>query len=295
MTIHLFGASTPVGESFCRKTHDDVIVYSRNPSKLSHSSAFADLSQPDNFHPAPALGPSVWISFAPIWLFGPFLSHLECNYPERLQGVVGIIACSSSSVITKRFASNEYDRALVAQLFKSEELIISSCTRLSIHCSILQPSLIYGKVGPYSDKNLSLIAELLRRFRFIPFPSRSGLRQPIHASQLASVSLHFVDSFLSSKTSPFSQRILLGGDTILSYADMIKALIKAQPKSDPIHKSLIFPVPNRLFFLFVSPLLAIYPRYFEALIRIGADLSDFVPAHKITGSAPVSFPITFTD
>ena len=124
MTIHLFGASTPVGESFCRKSHDDVIVYSRNPSKLSHSSVFADLSQPDNFHPAPARGPSVWISFAPIWLFAPFLSHLESNYPERLQGVMGIIACSSSSVITKRFASNVYDRALVDQLFRSEELII---------------------------------------------------------------------------------------------------------------------------------------------------------------------------
>ena len=97
----------------------------------------------------------LWISFGPLWLLAPFLDRLAQDYPERLKGLRGVIACSSSSVITKRFAANRFDRELVARLNAAEDQLIATCRYLELPCRILRPTLIYGRVGPYVDRNLS--------------------------------------------------------------------------------------------------------------------------------------------
>jgi hypothetical protein len=86
-------------------------------------------------------------------------------------------------------------------------------------------------------------------------------------------------------------RIALGGDTTLSYADMIRALQQAQPPGDPARRCRLLPVPNRLFFLLAAPLLLRSPKAFEAVLRIGADLAGFTPAHQLLGREPESFPV----
>jgi hypothetical protein len=294
-SLHLFGAATPTGEAFRQ------LALSADPVRPLHaysrqatvSTDRADFNNPRAFRPAGQPGaPAIWISFGPIWLLAPFLEQLAREHPERLDGLRGLIACSSSSAITKRFAANRFDRELVARLTRAEENLLASCRRLDVPCRILRPTLIYGQAGPYSDRNLSRLLSLLRRLPVLPLPADTGFRQPIHARQLAAVALHLAQQLLGSGwDGTLPACIALGGDTTLSYAAMVSALQQAQPPGDAAGRCLLLPIPNRLFFALASPLLLRSPKKFEALLRMGANLAGFTPAHQLLGREPESFPL----
>ena len=199
MQLHLFGAATPTGEAFRQLAANAEFPWCLYPYSRRSNTTPADFSNPSVFYPAGEPGePALWVSFGPIWLLAPFIDHLSVACPERLAGMRGLIACSSSSAITKRFASNRFDRELVAHLNASEELLFSVCRRLHVPCYVLQPSLIYGQVGPYGDRNLSRLLQLLRCLPLLPLPAETGLRQPIHASQLAAVALYLAERSVNS-------------------------------------------------------------------------------------------------
>lgn len=295
--IHLFGATTGSGESFriqalSQLPNCPLFTYSRFPGNTDSASHFVDFNSPHSFHPAGDYAtPSIWISFAPIWLFGPFLEHLVLNDPQRIRHLSGVIACSSSSVLTKRYAYNSYDRELASCLSNAEDQLLSSCRALSVHCQILRPSIIYGQVGKYDDRNLSRLLQVVRKVPVLPVPKYSGLRQPIHASQLAAAALRFVSQIDSGRDFDLPERIALGGDTNLSYISMIRCLQQAQPDADPARRCHLIPIPNRLFFLLAAPLLLLSPKLFEAVLRISSNLSGFTPVHQLLGSSPHSFPV----
>lgn len=293
LNVHLFGAATPTGQSLVNqlanasfKSH--LYAYSRG-SKVN----YVDFAKPAKFVPSGDIkAPSIWINFGPIWLFSPFLEHLASKSPECLAGIHGLIACSSSSALTKRFAFNAFDRELVSLLNTAENQLLKTCQRLKIPCRILQPTLIYGQVGDYGDRNLSRILHQLRRLPFLPLPAQAGLRQPIHASQLSAVALHIATQFSeSSCQQSLPDRIALGGDTTLTYYEMIRDLQQAQYESDPARRCRLMSIPSRLFFLLAAPLLLSSPKAFEAVLRMGANLSGFTPAHQLLGSEPKRFPV----
>jgi len=294
MQLHLFGAQTSTGEALKRQlcsTHSvfPIFPYSRrNPSLLT-----ADFRDPGAFHPGgEPSAPGLWISFGPIWLLAPFLERLALENPERLQGLRGVIACSSSSAITKRFAANRFDRELVARLTAAEDQLITTCRRLELSCRILRPTLIYGRVGPYVDRNLSRLIGLMRRLPLLPLPAHTGLRQPIHASQLAAVALELVSQFTTSGWDPqLPQRIALGGDSELSYVAMLRALQQSLPQTDPARRCRVLSLPPRLFYAAAYPLLLQSPRAFEAVLRMGSDLSGFTPVHQLLKAKPQPFPV----
>jgi hypothetical protein len=72
---------------------------------------------------------------------------------------------------------------------------------------------------------------------------------------------------------------------------MVRALQFAQPVGDPARRCRLVPIPNRLFFSLASPLLLRSPKAFEAVLRMGANLSGFTPAHQLLGREPQSFPV----
>tara|TARA_Y100001954_G_scaffold205531_1_gene227666 strand:- start:3752 stop:4645 length:894 start_codon:yes stop_codon:yes gene_type:complete len=292
MTLHCFGVSTPTGEALHRLADLTHVGYSRKPPSDSGWLHAADLNDPSSFHPFGFPdAPAIWISFAPIWLFAPFLDHLATHHPERLHGLNGVIACSSSSSITKRFAANNFDHNLVTSLISAENQLIATCHRLSVTCCILQPTLIYGDVGPYGDLNLSRLLRLMSRVPVLPLPKESGLRQPIHAYQLASVALLIANQIIQEGTLPnLSERIALGGDSTLTYREMLLALKDAQSSDHPARSCRFLSIPNRLFFLMAAPLLLRSPKAFEAVLRMGANLSGFTPVHQLLGSEPQPFP-----
>ena len=293
MKIHLFGASTPSGEALHHMDQADLVGYSREAFAGTGWLQPADLNDPARFQPAghPVV-PAIWISFAPIWLLAPFLDHLATHHPERLQGLRGVIASSSSSAITKRFAVNRFDRHLVVRLMAAEDQLLATCQRLSVPCRILRPTMIYGQVGAYGDRNLSRLLQQLRRLPVLPLPAESGLRQPIHASQLAAVALHLAKQLAASGFDPsLPERIAVGGDTTLTYTEMIGALQQVQPFGDPARRCRLLSIPNRLFFLLGAPILLRSPKAFEAVLRMGANLSGFTPAHQLLGSEAQHFPV----
>ena len=294
MFLHLFGASTPSGEALRQLLHSGHSDYNLTPySRSDHSFQFADLSDPSGFIPAGEPGfPGFWISFAPIWLFAPFLHSLVNKHPERLVGLRGVIACSSSSAITKRFAANRFDQELVEKLITAEDELLDICKSLGIICRILRPTLIYGRVGDYVDNNLNQLLQLMRRLPLLPLPFHTGMRQPIHARQLASVTLALVDKLTTTDSElELPLRIALGGDSQLSYAAMLHALQQSLPNSDPARRCRLVSLPTRLFQLCAVPLILHSPKAFEAVLRIGADLSGFIPCHQLLGEYPRPFPL----
>ena len=154
-------------------------------------------------------------------------------------------------------------------------------------------ALFYGQVGSYGDRNLSSLLALMRRLPLVALPFNSGLRQPIHASQLASVALHLAQQMLGpAGLDPAPpERIALGGDSQLSYKAMLQALQQALPANDPARHCRICEIPNRLFFLLAAPLLLRSPKAFEAVLRIGADLAGFTPSHQLLNQTPQPFPV----
>jgi hypothetical protein len=293
MHLHLFGAATPTGESFRQQAASAAPTWPLHAYSRGSAATTADFTKPAAFRLAVEPdAPGIWISFGPIWLLAPFLEQLARDHPERLASLRGLIACSSSSAIAKRFAANRFDRELVARLCGAEEQLLATCRRLQVPCCILQPTLIYGKAGHYGDRNLSRLLQLLRRLPCLPLPAQSGLRQPIHASQLAAVALHLAQKLCGAGWDPsLPERIALGGDTTLTYAEMIRALQLAQPAGDAARRCRLLLLPNGLFFGLATPLLLRSPKAFEAVLRMGANLSGFTPAHQLLGRETQPFPV----
>ena len=221
-------------------------AYSRTNSNLLH----ADFSIPESFRPGGDVGaPGIWISYGPIWQLAPFLERLAKDFPQQLQGLRGLIACSSSSAITKRFSANRYDRELVDRLTHAENQLIATCRRLDIPCRILRPTLIYGCVASYMDSNLSRVLQLMRRSPFVPLPAHTGLRQPIHARQLAEVTLELVRQLIDCGWEPsLPMRIALGGDSTLSYASMLRVFRRLFPLMIELVVVVCYRSPIRCFF-----------------------------------------------
>ena len=87
------------------------------------------------------------------------------------------------SAETKSASPDLAERALAETLRKAEQRLLRSAAARGIACTLLRPTLIYGG-GP--DRSLVPIARLALRWRVLPIPlGASGLRQPVHAADLA--------------------------------------------------------------------------------------------------------------
>jgi hypothetical protein len=291
--IKLFGASTPSGAAFLEAAIGrDVTVVGRQCPLGWPQEQFLPCDLTDTAAPAPTLD-GVLVSFAPLWHLAPFVANLVRQHhnggPQKRHGLKGVVACSSSSVVTKRFAANNFDRALVRRLEQAEDALEQACQNAAIPCRILRPTLIYGQAGGYGDRNLSVLINTMGRLPLLPIPSHTGLRQPIHAKQLAGVALLLADH---PEAAP--SRLNLGGDDTLSYGTMLRRLqaaAQALNPRDPAGRCQLLPLPMRLFHLLAAPLLPLAPKHFEAVLRIEADLAGFTPAHSLLGTEPQPFPM----
>lgn len=292
MTVILFGSNNPTGAAFlnvCNK--NSLEIWGRKPDKNSIGVyTYCDLTELSGTPVRPITG--ILVSFAPIWLVAPFLVHLLTNQPQALKGLKGIIACSSSSFITKRFAFNDYDKHLALKLSTAQGLIKDVCRRLEIPCQILAPTLVYGHVREYADKNISKIIQIMRILPFVILPKTTGLRQPIHATQLAAVAWQQAEKILSGCWSIDEPEIVaLGGDSTITYEAMITRIKDHLNYGDAARNCQVLLIPDKLFFMVTAVLLPINPKLFEAIMRIRSDLSDFAKAHEILGEPAKRFPI----
>ncbi len=119
-----------------------------------------------------------------IYSVGPLDGLAQWLRTARLPVLRRVVALSSMSLEVKAQSNDPAERDLAARLASAEHDVIDFCSDRGIACVVLRPTLIYGGG---SDRSLSLLAKVGRRWRLFPsIPAASGLRQPIHANDLAS-------------------------------------------------------------------------------------------------------------
>ena len=133
------------------------------------------------------------------------------------------VVFSSSSVDTKQASGSPAEREQMRSMLADEAELRSISEERGLKLLIFRPTLIYG-CG--LDTNISRLAGWISRFGFMPVNGAAqGLRQPVHADDLAKVSLA---ALLSNADMP-DVLYLPGGET-LSYSQMVSRIFVALGK-----------------------------------------------------------------
>ena len=222
-----------------------------------------------------------WICVAPIWVLPDYFSLLEVCGARR------IVVLSSTSRFTKDDSSDLEEQTIARRLTEAEERTRDWAETKGIEWVILRPTLIYG-LG--RDRNVSEIARFIRCFGFFPlFGKADGLRQPIHAKDVASTCI----AALQSPSAANRAYNLSGGET-LPYRDMVVRIFTALGKH-----SCLLTVPLWIFNLAVT-MLRYLPRYRQWTTamakRMDQDMVfDHTDATRDFGFSPRRFHLNMDD
>jgi nucleoside-diphosphate-sugar epimerase len=127
------------------------------------------------------------------------------------------VVFSTSSVFSKQRSPDPDERRQMQAIEKSEDILRQRCEERGIGLCLLRPTLIYG-CG--LDQNVSRLARWLRLLGFLPVAGDApGLRQPVHADDLAQAAL----AALARDSREPLDLFLCGGSTI-SYREMIRLI-----------------------------------------------------------------------
>jgi nucleoside-diphosphate-sugar epimerase len=158
-----------------------------------------------------AVGCFAVVHLAPVWRLPAHLEELAGA------GVKRVVAFSSTSRFGKLSSGDPVEQALVRRLVEAEQALEQGCAQYDLCLTLLRPTLIYGSGR---DQNVSSIARVVRRLGFFPIAGAgSGLRQPVHAEDLAEA----VCAVLESTATCGRSYNLSGGET-LSYRQMVERI-----------------------------------------------------------------------
>jgi nucleoside-diphosphate-sugar epimerase len=135
----------------------------------------------------------------------------------RHPGLQRVVAFSSSSVHSKAASGSRAERGQMAAMAADEADLQAACADKDLPLLLLRPTLIWG-CG--LDRNVSLLAALARRWRLIPLAGRAGgLRQPVHADDLAALAVRALQS-------PRALRLAaaVAGGSTLTFREMAQRL-----------------------------------------------------------------------
>ena len=223
---------------------------------------------------------SGWICVAPIWVLVNYLPLMKNKGARR------VVVLSSTSRFTKTDSSDTAEQTLAKRIAESEQGLIDWAETNGIEWIILRPTLIYG-LG--LDKNVSEIARLIRRFTFFPLLGEAeGLRQPVHAQDLAHV------CYTALKGSISNRAYNVSGGEVLTYREMVSRVFNALGRRPRMLK-----VPLPVFRVAVT-LLRMLPRYRNwstaMAERMNQDLVfDHSEAFKDLGFTPRHFVLSPAD
>ena len=235
-----------------------------------------DLGDPDL--PARLPRAATVFSLMPIWLIPPVLPVL------RDRGVERLVAFSSTSRFTKQESGEASERAVARRLAAGEDATMAACEAAGAAWTILRPTLIYAEGR---DGNVSRLARLIARLGVLPLAGRGeGLRQPVHADDLAA-------GALAAAASPAARNRaydLPGGET-LSYRDMAARIFESLGKPPRL-----IAVPPALWTLGLTLAAPLLPGATAAMgARMAEDLTfDGAPAARDFGWAPRAFRPDFS-
>lgn len=202
--------------------------------------------------------PSVLFHLAPLSLLAKLLSQLPKDAPLQR-----VITFSSTSRFTKADSPDPHEREVAHSLAQAEQAVITQCQRRQLAWTIFRPTLIYG-CG--KDKNISFIADFIRQWGFFPLVGQgSGLRQPVHADDLAQACIQAYNT-----AATINKAYNLSGAQTLSYRAMVTEIFHALHQ-----KPRIISIPLWIFKSLVT-LIRWHPKYshlsYEMINRMNQDL-----------------------
>lgn len=184
--VGVLGATSLVGDPLRLRLVSlgrPVLACSRRPQSQATAAGFTWCRLGDSISDTEPV--SKWITLCPPWATVDafeWMVHAGCTR---------LVALSSTSVCTKRSSPDAGERALAERLAQAEDTLAASAARVGITLVILRPTMIYDGV---SDGNVARIASFVRRFGCFPVCSPAeGLRQPVHADDVASVCVAALD------------------------------------------------------------------------------------------------------
>jgi len=238
--ILVLGATSLIGEFLTPRLAKQGLAFtalSRRPPK-DMDWLQADLADHDLMAKLPPL--ETVYSLSPIWLLPPALEALHAAGMRRL------VAFSSTSRFTKADSPEAAERETARRLAEAEDKVEAFCSANGIAWTILRPTMIYAEGR---DGNVSRLAGLIRKLGWLPISGRGeGLRQPVHADDLAAAAL------AAAESQPARNRgyDLAGGDR-LTYRQMVERLFQGLNK--PVLIISVPPLLWRLAFAVARPVL----------------------------------------
>jgi nucleoside-diphosphate-sugar epimerase len=231
----------------------------------------ADLADPELAAKLPSCPTA--LSLSPVW-------HLPAALPAlKAAGLQRLVAFSSTSVFGKADSPDAHEQAVVRRLAEGEAAVRAFCETNGVAWTILRPTLIYAEG---QDHNVSRLARLIGRLGFLPLAGRGhGLRQPVHADDLAGAAI----AAATSQAAANRAYDLPGGEK-LSYRRMAERVFEGMGR-----RPAILPLPEglwRLAFVLARPLLPGATAQMGA--RMSADLAfDGSAAARDFGWSPRPF------
>lgn len=202
-------------------------------------------------------------------------------------GVRRVVAVGTTSRFTKTGSSSKLDRKIVAAYNQAENEFVELCDRCHLAWTLLRSTMLYdGR----SDKNVCTIARIIRRYRVFPIVGQArGLRQPLHAQDLAAACLAVLD-----RPRTVGRSYNLAGAERLTFRAMIERIFQALGQ-----RSRIMSVPGWMFRGALT-CAALHPRYrylTAALAdRMNRDMVfDITDAQRDFGFAPRPFRPVFEE
>lgn len=268
MTTLVIGASSQIGRFLLPRLAargEPVLALSRQPRIARDGVQWALGELPDALPPLPVL--DAIVSFGPLDRLAAWLARAE------VAGAPRVVATSSMSAQSKRESPVLAERALARRLCDGEAALAAACRQSGSAWTVLRPTLIYG-AG--LDRSLTPIARRALRTRVFPLPAGRGLRQPVHAEDIALAVLAALDRIDSAQ-----KVIEIGGGERLRAGAMFARVRHSLPRM-----TMPVPLPAPLLRLAARML----PRWRGPLHRLDEDLvADNAELQRVLGVCPRAF------
>lgn len=196
-------------------------------------------------------------------------------------GARRVIAFGSTSIAIKRNSADASERDVATRLARAEALLRQTSAARGTVLTLLRPTLIYGHGV---DRSLSRIVQLATRHGRFALPTKArGLRQPVHADDLAAAAVACIDTPAS-----FGQSYALPGGETLDYIAMVRRVLATLDPPSTLH---LLPMPLFALVLLIARSSGKLGGFNDAMLtRMREDLVfDSAPARRDFDYRPRAF------